>query len=476
MRLALEITWIVMLSTLVALGIQAKNRLDRELELVEHELRRDQRILGEAMRPILESTWTTGGAAAVDRAAAAAAAGEREVSLRVVPATEVEPEVLPDEETPMAVLGPDPDAPTHLTTYIRLAFEHAEPHVLVLSEPLTPKQEFARTAFKQFTTMLLTLSGLMTLIGAVSGYWLLGRRVEKLVRSARAVAIGDYSGRLDGRGWDEISMLSREMTRMTDRLAEAERKAAAETESRGRIAQGMRHADRLATVGTLASRVAHDLGTPLATISVRARLVARGEATGADAIRNTEIIAEEADKMAEKIRDLLDFSRNRPRRIEVLDLADLARESTLLVDPLARGAKVRLELVKADLQLPGDRLQIQQVLVNLLVNAIQASPTGGRVRVVLERRTIDAPAGHAPAGDFALVTVTDEGPGIPEALRRSIFEPFFTTKDPGEGTGLGLSIAADIVRDHGGFITADNLDNGGAQLRVHVPLQAWRPA
>jgi two-component system NtrC family sensor kinase len=473
-RLALEITWIVMLSTLVALGIQAKLRLDRELELIETDLRRDQRILGEALRPILEASYESGGDVAVARAAAAAAAGEREISLRVVPSSQIDPASVPGIDAPVAVVGPDPEEPEQLTTYIALRFAKGEPHVLELSEPLTPKQVFARTAFAQFGWLVLTLCGVMTAIGAMSGYFLLGRRVERLVRSARAVAVGDYSKRLDGRGWDEISMLSREMTRMTDRLAEAEHKAVAETERRGRLTLELRRADRLSTVGALASRVAHDLGTPLATISVRARLVARGEAVGADAIRNTEIVAEQADRMAQKIRELLDFSRSRPRTIDSLELTDLAREAVGLVEPLARGGKVRLLLADMeDVRLRGDRLQLEQALVNLLVNAIQASPTGGRVRVSVEGRWIDEPSGHAPAGSYGVVTVADEGPGIPDEARRSIFEPFFTTKEAGEGTGLGLSIAADIVKDHGGWIGVENLANAGAQLRIHLPVQAF---
>jgi signal transduction histidine kinase len=97
------------------------------------------------------------------------------------------------------------------------------------------------------------------------------------------------------------------------------------------------------------------------------------------------------------------------------------------------------------------------------------------VQLRVESRWIDEPSGHAAAGSFGVVTVTDEGPGIPDEVRRSIFEPFFTTKDPGEGTGLGLSIAADIVRDHGGWIAVDNLTDHGARLSLHVPLQAVRP-
>src|SRR5688500_16316788 len=111
-----------MLSTLVALGIQAKLRLDLELELIETDLRRDQRILGEALRPILEASYTSGGDVAVAQAAAAAAAGEREISLRVVPSSAIDPARVPDVDAPVAIVGPDPKEPEQLTTYIALTF------------------------------------------------------------------------------------------------------------------------------------------------------------------------------------------------------------------------------------------------------------------------------------------------------------------------------------------------------------------
>jgi signal transduction histidine kinase len=122
-------------------------------------------------------------------------------------------------------------------------------------------------------------------------------------------------------------------------------------------------------------------------------------------------------------------------------------------------------------EVPGDPDQIQQVCLNLIMNAIHAMPAGGKLRVATERMVrrkggLDL----APPAEYAALIIADSGPGIPPADREKIFEPFFTTKDAGQGTGLGLAVSHGIVKDHDGWIEVDSPAAGGAEFRVYLPI------
>lgn len=474
MRLALKITWIVMALATVGLGIQAKLRLDRELEILDREMRRDQRLLGRALQPMLQDRYADAGAAALDDALAAVAASEQEIELRAV-AGDGLPQSLRDAlrasgETTTSAFGADD--PGALTSYFALEVGSGEDLVLRLSEPLAKRQAFIDASLREFLILLASLLAGVTVVGALAGYWLIGRRVERLVRSARAVSAGDYSIVLDEDGWDEIAMLSREMTASTRRLEAAERKAKEEAERRSQTVHRLRHGDRLATVGMLASRVAHDVGTPLNVIAGRAGMIARREVEGAEIERNAEIVAAQADQIAAKIRDLLSFARSRVKPRQPVDLGTLLSESQSLLESLARLHAVALQTTsRGTLSVTGDALQLQQALVNLIVNAIHAAPSGTSVEVVTERVVMAQTPPHAEPGTFARISVTDRGPGVTDADKISVFEPFFTTKAVGAGTGLGLPIAAEIVRDHGGWIRLRDTEASGTTFDVFIPME-----
>jgi len=130
------------------------------------------------------------------------------------------------------------------------------------------------------------------------------------------------------------------------------------------------------------------------------------------------------------------------------------------------------ELGDDPLLVSADEHQIQQALVNLLVNAMQTTPEGGRVEVTTGERRTHRPGDGTPEGDFVCLTVTDNGPGIPAENLPRLFEPFFTTKDPGEGTGLGLSVTQGIVRDHGGWIEVESQVGVGSRFTIWLPAVA----
>ncbi len=231
----------------------------------------------------------------------------------------------------------------------------------------------------------------------------------------------------------------------------------------------LRHAERLNTLGKLASGVAHELGTPLNVISGRAELIEGG---GVNAKESARVIFQQAERMTLIIRQLLDFARTSGTDKATLPLRQLCEETVALLSPLARKAGVELLVSGENVETPLNRAEIQQVLSNLITNAVHAMKTGGEIQIIVSRENIPSAGadGHQP-GNYAVISVHDEGTGIPLAVLPKIFDPFFTTKDVGEGTGLGLSVSHGIVRDHGGWVRVKSELGVGTTFFVHLPLQ-----
>jgi two-component system NtrC family sensor kinase len=234
----------------------------------------------------------------------------------------------------------------------------------------------------------------------------------------------------------------------------------------------LRHADRLATVGKLASGIAHELGTPLNVVGGRAKMILRSDGLSETAANHARIVVEQSARIADIIRQLLGFARASESRKQSGDLRLLIEQAAHLLAPLAKkkSVEITLGLPPKPVAAEVDQGQIHQVLTNLLVNSIQASQGAGIVSIRLDRGVppVDDQAGTER--DCAIITVSDQGPGIPEEVLPHIFEPFFTTKGVGEGTGLGLSLAWGIVQEHSGQIRAKNRDGGGAEFTVVLPI------
>jgi PAS domain S-box-containing protein len=221
------------------------------------------------------------------------------------------------------------------------------------------------------------------------------------------------------------------------------------------------HSARLASIGTLASGVAHEIGNPLTGITCVAQNL-RDEDDAAERRSGIEEILKQSRRISDIVQSLLMFSR--PERLETrslqrLQLADLVTEAIRLaqLSPSARDVQF-ISRIEPELAIEGDHARLTQVLLNLLGNAADASAPGGRVEIRAQR-------------GVATVTleIQDWGQGIPPTLRDRIFEPFFTTKDPGRGTGLGLPLVYRIIADHGGSITLASEVGTGSTFTVRLP-------
>ena len=249
-------------------------------------------------------------------------------------------------------------------------------------------------------------------------------------------------------------------------LLEHRRRRLAEVQSRQRMAE-LARVNRFSTAGELTASIAHEINQPLGSILANAEaaqtILKSPKPDIAEVSEILDDIIKDDQRAAEVIRRLRSLLKKAPFELEKLDLNDVARETVEFLSMLAIGRKVELVSVLTPDALPilGDRIQLQQVILNLVVNGIDAmrdTPTKNRIISIQSSR----------AENFAELSVSDHGPGIPEDKLNEIFEPFFTSK--AEGMGMGLSIARTIIEAHDGQIWAENRDHGGASFRIRLPL------
>jgi signal transduction histidine kinase len=304
---------------------------------------------------------------------------------------------------------------------------------------------------------------------------MIGRPLKILMKKTQQVATGDFSADLVLRGRDELSELATAINSMCEKLTTAGESLHKETEARISAIEQLRHTERLATLGRLSSGVAHELGTPLNVVAGRAKLIETGQLEGEEIRESTQIIREQVERMVTIIRQLLDYARRRKVKKAPANLESLLSQTVEMLNPMARKKRVTLELVKSD-TIPVvsiDKSQMQQVLINLIMNGIQAMPDGGRleVEIHLEHNQQKLLANN-PEKKFLAIHIKDEGQGIAEENLNRIFDPFFTTKEVGSGTGLGLSIVYGIVQEHNGWIDVESKLGKGTCFTVYLPLGA----
>jgi hypothetical protein len=242
-----------------------------------------------------------------------------------------------------------------------------------------------------------------------------------------------------------------------------------------RMADRAREAQRLETVGRLAGGVAHDFNNLLAVIGSFASIVRDDLADHEAAQKDLDVILDATRRAASLTNQLLAFSRRQIQELQLVGINRIVDELDKILRRLI-GEDVELVAVTAkDLgMVKADPSQIEQVLMNLAVNARDAMPRGGRLTIETKNVTFSRPhespgAEVIPAGQYVVLSVTDTGTGMDEATRRRIFEPFFTTKEPGKGTGMGLSTVYGIVKQSGGHIEVSSQPSSGARFDVYLP-------
>ncbi|MCC7141626.1 MAG: HAMP domain-containing protein [Candidatus Eisenbacteria bacterium] len=479
MRLARKFTLALLGLIVVVLALHAWLWLRREVSLYENDMQRDQHLLGRAVAVLLRDAHEEAGVPGVERQLAASRSLAGHIGLRLLLGPEAEAR-LTDYGLAEYVRGgvtatyTDHETdPGGLHTFVPLDLPGEQLAVLEVSESLDEERAFIRGTILHMLVITAILAAGASILAAILGVNMIGRPIRELVDQARRIGAGEVGARSHVRHRDEVGDLAREMNLMGERLQAAGDELARETAARIEALQQLRHADRLATVGTMASGIAHELGTPLNVVAARAKMIETGVLVGDEARSSAQIVREQTERITAIIRQLLDFSRRSEPEKRRIELGSVLRQATVLMSPMAekRRAEIVLDLGTQPLEAEADPGQLQQVFANLILNGMQAMPKGGTVHlsVAAERRARPEEYGGG-SGCFARLQVRDQGSGIPaEALPR-IFDPFFTTKGIGEGTGLGLSVSFGIVREHDGWMTVESEVGIGTVFTVFLPL------
>ncbi len=478
MKLALKVTLAFVLSILTVQFTFGVLRIRREANVFLQDSARDQQVIGRALALTAAKVWQTQGAPEASALVEHANTEYGRIHIHWRPPSAI-PASLPGEPVPLPV------APSGIITWMDSTGDNREVFTVVpvvvgeatvgaitLTETLAEEGAYVRDSAARLawsTAAMLALSGTATLL---IGLFLVGRPVRALVQAARKAGEGDLSSRIDTGQHDEIGELATEFNRMFDKLEEARTHLQQESTARIAALEQLRHADRLMTVGQLASGIAHELGTPLNVVSGRAKMIASDPTAAETTTKNARIVAEQAERMAAIIRQLLDFARQRGPSRASIHLPSLVEDTVDLLRPMAkkRNVTVHRGADPEDITALVDAGQIQQALTNVVVNGIQSMNAGGNlhVDVFTERRRSPESDQHA----VVCLRVRDEGIGIPPDSLPHVFDPFFTTKEVGHGTGLGLSVAYGILREHGGWIDVESEVDKGSTFWLCIP---WGP-
>lgn len=330
---------------------------------------------------------------------------------------------------------------------------------IIMEQPTSEAYALARKTTRDTIIAGFAVLAVFLLIGFVLASRLT-RPLRQLARRADAIAGEDHSPEpppeapLDAPG--EIGVLAQRFEEMAKRIGEREQLRAA-------LARG----DRLASVGTMAASVAHEVNNPLTTVLGYAKLLLEGKDDDHPDRAGLELIAEESARMKTIVGNMLDYSRSEKTPTPasmVSDVNGVIQKTAALLVPQIRRHKIAVEL---DLGKPlpavaADHHALQQVFVNLTQNAADAMPEGGAVTI----------SSRLATGNVAVeVCFADDGPGIAQSDRKRIFDPFFTTKEAGSGTGLGLAVVKHLVTSFGGTVAVeDGPDGRGALFRVVIPI------
>ncbi len=357
------------------------------------------------------------------------------------------------------------DGKRHLLTYCPMQLDGRRGGIEVTSS----LEEIEQQSRRAWINGLLSIGamGLLSIgVVMIAGVRWVAQPLDALTDKVRRVGHGDLASDLEIKTNDELGQVAAAVNQMCQQLSAQKHALQDETSRRIEAMEQLRHSDRLKTVGQLAAGLAHEVGTPLSVVSGRASMILASETLPASKIkRYAQVIKDESDRISQTVRKLLDFARQSHLHQTTGDLREVIRQSVALLRPLAdkQGVQLKMEMPEAPASCLFDFGQMQQVLINLIDNAIDASSRGQVVAISLDSRESTEPTAWK-------IRVSDQGGGIPRENLPNVFEPFFTTKEVGAGTGLGLSIAHGIVEEHGGNITVHSELGQGTRFEIELPF------
>jgi two-component system, NtrC family, sensor kinase len=485
MKLTIKIMGLIFLGIIALLAADGYITVKREINLFDNDMKLNAYLLGNTVKELTLDAWHESGRNRALELIKKVDKEENHMRIRWVwlgslsrgpymPRVALKKLTAVFNGHEISVKKADDNGPGYRYTYIPVKVSNDAHGALEISESLAEL-----TGYVHKTILRSIILGiLMALLGFIM-LWLLGikfvgRPLNRMMEFTRQIGEGDFSKRIVVHGHDELSNLATAMNQMCEQLAASREAVRKETEARIAALEQLRHTERLATLGRLSSGIAHELGTPLNVVSGRAKLIIHENLNKQDIVECSRIIKEQAERMAKLIRQLLDFARRRAPQKSWIDLQNLSAQVLEMLKPSAKKQNVKLDLLKNEAipLVSIDPYQIQQVLINLVMNGIQAMPEGGHLELGIHMKYACPPAQNcSPEQNYAVIYIKDEGSGIPEDHIHHLFEPFFTTKTVGQGTGLGLSIAYGIVQEHGGWIDVESNVGKGSCFTIYIPLE-----
>ncbi len=459
--------------------------IQRDIDLFDHNIRHRVSLLGHALKEPILDVWITSGSENALRIIDDVNAGEDQILIRWIwldsevgdryyPSIDVKLLSAVRKGNEFFIKNRDEQTGEEfLISYFPIVIPGHRGGALELSENLHDLKIHTGKTIKK----ILMIIGLMILVSCIYvafvGFFVIGRRLNVLKAKALRIGMGDLSGSVNIKGKDELADLGTTLNSMCWSLEKVRDEKSRETEARLAAMEQLYHADRLKTFGSLASGIAHELGTPLSVVSGRAGLIIAKNVPD-DVENSAKIIKTQSDRMTALVKQLLDFARIGTSSKKTMELRILIQQTIELMEPILRACQINLvfDSFHQPLMVKVDILKIQQVFTNLMNNALQAMKTGGVLEIGLNKETVsgDNNPGHK-AGDFAFITIKDSGEGISKENMPHVFDPFFTTKESGKGTGLGLSIVQSIVQEHGGWITVRSEPGKGSCFNVFLPWE-----
>jgi signal transduction histidine kinase len=501
MRIATKLTLVLILAVALVVAGFGYLRMGQEREHLIDQLQQEVAILSNAIRLVVERSLREPqpdgmgellGALAKDpklldrirvfdaRLEEMVSAGTPAAAATVIPQAEVEATVRRGTTTVRYL-----DTSAHPVVYALLPLRDRDGAIvggLEVVHVAARVQRQLREATQDLALRLSLLSLTIALAIWLTVRFSIRRPLLGLVRAVLAVGRGRFGQRIALQRRDEIGQLASAFNRMAEDLQAAQERSQAEAQARLDLERRLQQEQKLATLGRLASEVAHEIGTPLNIISGRTEAMRKGLPPDHPVVRHAATVLRQVERIGTIVRQLFDYARPRRPALRAVAVKPMLGRVADLLEPLARRRQIRLVAEAPDAPAPpilADPDMLQQVLLNLITNALDATAPGGRIRLGLAG---DAEAAAPtrdgmphirrgnPATPCLVVEVEDTGCGIAPDRLEKIFEPFFSTKERRGGTGLGMPIVEDIVRTHGGAIEIASAEGQGTVVRLQWPV------
>ena len=343
--------------------------------------------------------------------------------------------------------------------------------VSILQRTSYMEEEIGKAKWNIFVTIFILIGVTIVLVILGTRKWIT-QPMFSLTDGIKNMAKGNLDIRVNLKSGGELSELAQAFNQMAVDLKKAQELIIQEADAKLELERSLRQSEKLATVGQLASGLAHEIGTPLNIIYGRAEMIKKGLKGEEGIQKNLEIIVHQTERITKIIQQLLGFARKKKLEQTALNISTILETAVDLLNHQIQkqGVEVVKDLRENLSPVVGDPDQLQQVFLNLILNAIQSMPEGGRLCLSVSSKKISKQGLECDLRQYVEVCVEDTGVGMEKEVIQNLFNPFFTTKDT--GTGLGLMVTQGIVQDHEGWIDVGSEVGKGSIFKVYLP--SWQ--